>query len=172
MRTTIAAAALLFAATALAQRKLVETIEVNVVNVDVVVTDKDGNRIHGLTKDAFELTEDKVPQTITNFYEVRDDAKPSDPAAAPAEQRPRRFAFFIDNDSLHPSLRKDVIASLRKFVDANFRPGDEASIISFNRAPRIIAPLMSDKAAILKAIDAGTLIPRSASNANRVVTRI
>ncbi|HKS25831.1 MAG TPA: VWA domain-containing protein [Thermoanaerobaculia bacterium] len=154
MRTTIAITALLFAATALAQRKLVETIEVNVVNVDVVVTDKDGNRIHGLTKDAFELTEDKVPQTITNFYEVRDDAKPSDAAAAPAEQRHRRFAFFIDNDSLHPSLRKDVIASLRKFVDANFRPGDEASIISFNRAPRIVAPLISDKAAILKAIDA------------------
>ena len=163
MRTTLAAIALLFAATASAQRKLVETIEVNVVNVDVVVTDKDGNRIHGLTKEAFELSEDKVPQTITNFYEVRDDAKPpaagtaaaaDTAAAAPPEQRHRRFAFFIDNDSLHPTLRKDVIVSLRKFVEANFRPGDEASIISFNRAPKIVAPLMSNKAAILKAIDA------------------
>jgi len=155
MRTMIAAVALLFAATAFAQRKLVETIEVNVVNVDVVVTDKDGNRIHGLTKDAFELAEDKVPQTITNFYEVRDDAKPAaaGDAAAPPEQRHRRFAFFIDNDSLHPSLRKDVLASLRKFVDANFRAGDEASVVSFNRAPRIVAPLMSNKAAILRAID-------------------
>ena len=154
MRTTIAAVALLFAATAFAQRKLVETIEVNVVNVDVVVTDKNGNRIHDLTKDAFELYEDKVPQTITNFYEVRDDAAPSAAAAAPPEQRHRRFAFFIDNDSIHPTVRNDILASLRKFVEANFRPGDEASVISFNRAPRIVAPLMADKAAILKAIDA------------------
>ena len=166
MRTsTIAAAALLFAATALGQRKLVETIEVNVVNVDVVVTDRDGNRVHGLTKDDFELREDKVPQTITNFYEVRDDVRPpaagaaaETPAPAPPEQRQhRRFAFFIDNDSLHPAVRKEVMASLRKFVGANFRPGDEASVISFNRAPKIVAPLITDKAAILKAIDAADL---------------
>jgi VWFA-related protein len=158
MRKTIIAAALLLAATAFGQRKLVETIEVHVVNVDVVVTDREGNRIRGLTKDDFELYEDKRPQTITNFYEARDDVRApaaQAPAAAPAppEQRQhRRFAFFVDNDSLHPTVRKEVIASLHKFVDANFRPGDEASVISFNRAPRIVAPLMSDKAAILKAI--------------------
>lgn len=149
MRKTIIAAALLLAANAFGQRKLVETIEVHVVNVDVVVTDRDGNRVRGLTRDDFELYEDKRPQTITNFYEARDAAAP-----APPEQRQhRRFAFFVDNDSLHPTVRKEVIASLHKFVDANFRPGDEASVISFNRAPKIVAPLMSDKATILKAID-------------------
>ncbi len=159
MRKSIFAAALLLAANALGQRKLVETIEVHVVNVDVVVTDRDGNRVRGLTRDDFELYEDKRPQTITNFYEARDDVRA--PAAqataavapAPPEQRQhRRFAFFVDNDSLHPTVRKEVIASLHKFVDANFRPGDEASVISFNRAPKIVAPLMSDRAAILKAI--------------------
>jgi len=155
MRTSIIAAALLFAATAFGQQgRLIESIEVHVVNVDVVVTDRQGNRVHGLTKDDFELFEDKRPQAITNFYEVRDDARPASEAAAPLEQRQhRRFAFFIDNDSLHPIVRKEVIASLRKFVDANFRPGDEASVISFNRAPKIVAPLASSKAAILKAID-------------------
>ena len=159
MRRSIIAAALLLAANALGQRKLVETIEVHVVNVDVVVTDREGNRVRGLTKDDFELYEDKRPQTITNFYEARDDVlapAAQAPAAAPSppEQRQhRRFAFFVDNDSLHPTVRKEVIASLHKFVDANFRPGDEASVISFNRAPKIVAPLMSDKATILKAID-------------------
>src|SRR5206468_10786339 len=45
----------LFATSALGQGKLVESVEVRVVNVDVVVTDRDGNRIDGLTKDDFEL---------------------------------------------------------------------------------------------------------------------
>src|SRR5437016_2580342 len=169
MRKSIVAAALLLAANALGQRKLVETIEVHVVNVDVVVTDREGNRVRGLTKDDFELYEDKRPQTITNFYEARDDVRPpaaqapgSAAAPAPPEQRQhRRFAFFVDNDSLHPTVRKEVIASLHKFVDANFRPGDEASVISFNRAPKIVPPLMSDKASILRAIDNTTASPVS-----------
>src|SRR5256885_14744736 len=98
MRKSIIAAALLLAANALGQRKLVETIEVHVVNVDVVVTDREGNRVRGLTRDDFELYEDKRPQTITNFYEARDDVRPpaaqAPAAAAPAEQRQhRRFAF-------------------------------------------------------------------------------
>jgi VWFA-related protein len=152
----LAAALHIVAATMLlGQGKLVETIEVHVVNVDVVVTDRNGNPVHGLTKDDFELYEDKRPQTITNFYEVRDAVRaPAAGEAAPPEQRQhRRFAFFIDNDSLHPSVRKDVVASLRKFIETNWRPGDEASVISFNRAPKIVAPLISDKNAILEAID-------------------
>ncbi len=32
-----------------------ETIEVAIVNVDVVVTGKDGKRIHGLTRDDFQI---------------------------------------------------------------------------------------------------------------------
>lgn len=158
MSKSVLAAALLVAANAFGQGKLVETIEVHVVNLDVVVTDRDGNRIHGLGKDDFEIYEDKRPQAITNFYEVRDDVRPAlsaqaDAAAPPEQRQHRRFAFFIDNDSLHPTLRAQVLASMRKFVDSNFRPGDEASVISFNRAPRIVAPLMTDKSAILKAID-------------------
>src|SRR5260370_34688626 len=40
---------------------------VPLVNVDVVVTDNDGNYLNGLKKENFRLTEDGVPQTITNF---------------------------------------------------------------------------------------------------------
>src|SRR5260370_3197171 len=40
---------------------------VPLVNVHVVVTDNDGNYLNGLKKENFRLTEDGVPQTITNF---------------------------------------------------------------------------------------------------------
>ncbi len=41
------------------------------VEIDVVVIDKDGNRVHGLTKDDFVLRDRKRAQTIETFTEVR-----------------------------------------------------------------------------------------------------
>jgi len=49
---------------------LSERIEVRVAGIDVVVTDRAGNVITGLTKDDFELLENKVPRPIVNFYEA------------------------------------------------------------------------------------------------------
>ena len=40
---------------------------VPLVNVDVVVTDNDGNYLNNLKKENFRVTEDGVPQTVTNF---------------------------------------------------------------------------------------------------------
>ena len=45
-----------------------ETVEVNVVNVEVYVTDKKGNPVTGLTRDDFEILEDGEPIEISNFY--------------------------------------------------------------------------------------------------------
>src|SRR5215470_4540267 len=75
----ILAIALLAATSLLAQQpqqpssglpSLSAVIDVKVINVDVVVTDKKGNTIHGLTKDDFELYENGQPKLISNFYEV------------------------------------------------------------------------------------------------------
>jgi VWFA-related protein len=43
------------------------SMTVPVVNVDVVVTDNDGNYLNGLKKENFRITEEGAPQTITNF---------------------------------------------------------------------------------------------------------
>lgn len=48
-----------------------EEIEVNVVNVEVFVTDKKGNPVTDLTAEDFEILEDGKPVTITNFYASR-----------------------------------------------------------------------------------------------------
>jgi hypothetical protein len=50
--------------------RILETVDVRVINVDVVVTDRKGNPITGLTKDDFIVLENGRPQNITNFYEV------------------------------------------------------------------------------------------------------
>jgi VWFA-related protein len=157
-----------FAASLAAQEKLAETIEVHVVNVDVVVTDRAGNPVPGLTKDDFEILENGKPQPITNFYEVRPDAAtvtvsaaPNAPATAkataatvaPDDIRARRFAICLDNYSLEPIQRNSVLAALRKFVEANMKPGDEMSLMLWARKIETVTPLTNNKAEILKGID-------------------
>ena len=46
------------------------TLDVNLVNMDVVVIDKNGNPIGGMEKKHFKIFDDNVEQTITNFSTV------------------------------------------------------------------------------------------------------
>lgn len=67
-----------------------ESIDVNVVNVDVFVTDKKGNLVSGLKREDFEILEDKKPVQITNFYAVADGKSQAPVAAPPAATALRR----------------------------------------------------------------------------------
>ena len=175
MRSVAAVALSLFAVVPLlAQEKLVESVEVRVVNVDVVVTDRAGKAVTGLTKDDFELFENGKPQTITNFYEITPErdvvirtgttesappavvsapaASASKPAAAPADLRARRFVFMLDNYSLQPVQRNRTLAALRKFIDTNMKSSDEAALLVWARKAEMITPLTNDKQALFKGI--------------------
>ena len=46
------------------------SVSVPVVNVDVVVTDNDGNYLNGLKKENFRVTEDGATQSVSNFATV------------------------------------------------------------------------------------------------------
>jgi hypothetical protein len=69
-----------------------EEVAVEIVNVEVYVTDKDGNPVEGLSKDDFEVLEDGRPVELLNFYAVSKgrptslgdlvDDRPKDPLAA------------------------------------------------------------------------------------------
>src|SRR5256885_17256223 len=111
-------ALLLIALSTAAQEKLVESIEVHVVNVDVVVTDRAGNPVTALKRGDFEVYENGKPQTITNFYEVRPDdidaprttslapaQSTATPDTPPPEARARHIVVFIDDYSVEPHTR-------------------------------------------------------------------
>lgn len=156
MRSVAAVLLVLCLAAPLSAQKLSESIEVHVVNVDVVVIDRTGKRVTGLTQDDFEIFEDQRPQTITNLYEVRAGAATLAATAQevpPKETQQRRFVFFIDNDSLHPMVRDQVVESIKKFIGQQFRHGDKASVVSWNNGIHILQELTSDKAALNNAVD-------------------
>ena len=48
-----------------------EVLDVRVVNVEIVVTDRDGIRVSGLEAEDFELLVDREPTTIDYFSEIR-----------------------------------------------------------------------------------------------------
>ncbi|HUP48135.1 MAG TPA: VWA domain-containing protein, partial [Thermoanaerobaculia bacterium] len=151
----ILALAFIAAPLAAQQGTLGERIEVRVVNVDVVVTDRDGNRVTGLTRHDFEILEAQKPQAITNFYEFHDgDAsqRPGPDGDLPAPP-PRRVVFFIDAQSLHPYNRGRIAAAVRNFIETQLNAGDLASVVLWNGALEVVAPLTSDRNVLDQAVD-------------------
>ena len=63
-----------------------ERVAVNIVNVEVYVTDQDGNPVNGLTTADFEVFEDKRPVEVVNFYRVADGL--AEAAAPPTKAAP------------------------------------------------------------------------------------
>lgn len=150
------------------QPKLIENIDVRVVNIDVVVTDKKGVPVQGLTKDDFELLENGKPKPISNFYEVQgtrtimdgQETTEAAPAPAPAaadqipDQQKRRIILYIDNLSLAPFNRNRVFKDMKEFVAKVMRPGDEAMIATFNRSMKVRVPFSRDPVHIQQTLDA------------------
>lgn len=146
---------------------LVETLEVRVINVDVVVTDRAGKPIKGLEMKDFEVFENGKPQTVTNFYEVSEAAGRLEAGAAPqpvagspsaaADRRPtstpRKIIYFIDNLSLNPLNRNHVFKTMKQFARESLRPGDEAMIATWNRSMKVRVPFTRDVAQIVQELD-------------------
>jgi len=146
--------------------KFTESIDVRLVNIDVVVTDKKGNPVTGLTKDDFVLLENRVVKPISNFYEVEAphvttaDVKPGTTPAAAAQKveeipdaQKRRVIFFVDNLSLHPFNRNRVFKDMKEFAKTALRPGDEAMIATYNRSLKVRVPFTRDIGVITSTLD-------------------
>src|ERR1051325_6919957 len=119
-----------------------EVIEVSIVNVDVVVTDRNGERVHVLTKDDFEIRESGKPQPITNFAEYRGRERDAErvsvegpgsaaPAPATVARPPRTLVLVVEDQPLVPIRRDDLFAALHKFIDQTMEPGDRAMVATW-----------------------------------------
>lgn len=148
-----------------------ETVDVNVVNVEVFVTDKDGKRVRGLKQDDFQLQVDKKPVAITNFYAVdggkaREDMvlpepdEPAGPAPAvpalaeeeiPDEQR-LYLIVYIDNFNLRPFSRNRVIQATRTFLRSRMRRGDQVMLVTYDRSLKVRQPFTKDPEAVASAL--------------------
>ncbi|HSK78706.1 MAG TPA: VWA domain-containing protein [Thermoanaerobaculia bacterium] len=146
-------------------------MEVNVVNVDVYVTDKAGKPVSGLGKADFEVFEDGKRVEITNFEAVdRNPATGAPAPAAPAAPRPAgeaaaaapetglHLVVYVDNFNIRFSNRARAIQQLREFLTRQLVPGDKVMIASYDLGMNVRLPFTSDPAALSAALDGlGTL---------------
>jgi VWFA-related protein len=164
VKRLVIAAVIGFTAAASLAQEVAESIEVRVVNVDVVVRDRAGKPVTGLTKADFEIFENGQKREITNLYEVRAPAPaasanaaavssaPAAPAATPVEVRPRNIVMFVDNYSLEPFRRDKVLQSLDKFVE-QLGPQDRVMLVLCTQKTTVITPFTNDRNAIRAGVE-------------------
>ena len=131
---------------------LTAQVEVHVVNVDVSVTDRNGNPVPGLTKDDFEIIEDGHPQKVTNFLAIA--GSPSG-AAAPADvsshdANRRRILLIIDNNYLSILDRNRTLDTIQKYLDESV--SGEWAVAAIGHSIDMLQPFTTDKALVRAAL--------------------
>jgi VWFA-related protein len=115
------------------------TTEVEQVVVDVVVTDKKGTPVSGLTRDDMIVTEDGIPQKIVSFDAIALPDQPSPQAppppivstnSSPDERRVRTFVIVFDDMHMTPWRARDAKAAVASFLERGVREGDRVSLLS------------------------------------------
>jgi Ca-activated chloride channel family protein len=115
------------------------TVDVTRVNLLYTVTDKKGRFVSNLTKDDFEILENKKQQKILEFTAETD--------------LPLRLAILIDTSNSIRERFRFIQEAAINFVTTVMRPGkDRALVVSFDTSPELVADLTDDQVAVTKAI--------------------
>lgn len=140
-----------------------EVMEVRRVNVEVYVTDGDGNRVTDLTQKDFQIFEDGRQVEITNFVSVIGgrpveaagvldapaiDTAPDRPAAPADDEIPEErklwVVLYVDNLHLRPFNRNKVLGHVRSFL-RGLPQGTEVMLVSYDRAVHVRETFTPDR---------------------------
>jgi VWFA-related protein len=144
-------------------------ITTNLVQVDAVITDKDGKLVTDLKPEEVEIYEDGREQDITNFSfnlsDVPSTSRDSKPAAVPknappvppsrvrAEDIRRTIALVVDDLGLSFESTYYVRRALKKFVDEQMQPGDLVAIVRTGGGMGALQQFTTDKRQLYAAIE-------------------
>lgn len=136
---------------------------VDVVEVAVIVRDRDGRFVADLTRNDFRISEQGIPQTITAFDRVslpapREDAAPaaavsSDVSTNEHSSEARVFVLLLDALHVSPAHSVTVRRSAREFIERHVAPGDLVAVLSPGAVEAATQDFTTDKARLLAAVD-------------------
>ena len=112
-------------------------VGVEVVSLNLAVTDTSGHQVPGLGPDDITLLEDGVPQPITLFAQ---------------EEWPIRLQILLDGSSSMGAALPVAKRAATRLLHT-LRPGDEAEVAQFNRSLRVLQGSTGDLAALERAIE-------------------
>lgn len=144
------------------EKEDVVRVESELVQTDVMVLDKSGKFIDGLTREQFELRVDGQPVPLAFFERVsaplrKGEAAPGAVAAAAnaaiaSRARGRSVVFFIDDlhlslDSLNPTR-----SAITRFIDEEMAPGDLVAIVTSTGQLGFLQQFTDNKAVLRAAV--------------------
>ncbi len=115
------------------------TVDVRVAEVEVLVTDRDGQPVTGLTPADFQVVEDGQAVEVTNLYAT--------------SSQPQVLAVFVDDTSLSSGARLAALNGLRRLFASNLKPGDRVLFVRFNGALEIQGEPTGDLPALEATLD-------------------
>ena len=162
-------------------------VGVDLVRVDVVVTDKDGRPVSGLTALDFELKEDGKAQELA-YFGVEERTHPGAEAPVPAPPpkglppdvippppppptvRGKGRAIVLVVDDLHITAENTAKAraALLKFVDEQIAPDDAVALVTTSGRVVLAQELTRDRSALRTAVERLSLIQERRVEANEV----
>jgi VWFA-related protein len=113
------------------------TVSLPLVNLDVLVTTKDGQTIPGLKKENFKIMEDGTPQQIANFNQ---------------SEAPITAALLIEYASTNISYMYDALNASYTFA-SGLKKDDWVAVVSYDMNPKILVDFTQDKRAIMGALN-------------------
>lgn len=108
-------------------------VDVPLVNVDVLVTTKQGQFIPGLKKENFKISEDGVPQNISNFGQA---------------EAPITAVLLVEFASTNYYFLRDALGAAYGFA-SSLKKDDWVALVTYDMKPQILVDFTQDKTAVM-----------------------
>ena len=159
-------------------------VNVELVQTDVMVFDKDGRFVEGLKPDQFEFYVDGKLQPVAFFEEVvtggsRERAawkgsrgsKPAQPApsstASDTSERGRTILFFVNDLHLEPASLSITHKTIRYFIERFMGPNDQVAITSASGQIGFLQQFTNNRAVLSAALERLKFVPGRAKDGQR-----
>jgi len=131
---------------------VLDSIDVNVVNVEVFVSDNKGNPVGDLEARDFELREDGKKVKITHFAVVGEAVSDAPEASDDPSRTPLCVVLFIDDFTIDPATREAALEDLRGFVHRDRESDVVYAVAKYDGRLSIVQPFTTDRDEILEAL--------------------
>lgn len=149
----------------------------DLVLTNVVVRDRQGNLVRGLTKDDFTVFEDGKPQRLTSFDFENVDALATAGSAGPTvsgtaaplkiigTQQPvnkedlknhRLIVLFFDFGAMEPDDIDRAVSAAQNYVNKQMAPADLVAVVSLASSMRVDQDFTNDKARLIAVLSSYT----------------
>jgi VWFA-related protein len=153
-------------------------ITTQLVQLDAIVTDGNGNHVTNLSAADFEILQDGKPQKITNLTYVQTVAPnvaPNEtqkiaknvippPSKARVSENGRLLTFIVDNCNTSVTSMRAIREALIKFVERQMLPTDAVAIYQTRGGASLLQQFTSDKTLLLQIVRKIKWIPGGGCN--------